>query len=459
MWASLALSVGLAMAAQAGGLPDLPIETYPEAARIVIEPALRGARAKPDDGGAAGRLAMALHAWEQWDQAHAVYRQAQRLAPRTFDWFYLDGVVLARQARPADAAAALRQALEREPDSLPARVRLAEALFDAGDLGAAAAQYEALVEDARVAPIARLGLGRVAARQGRHADAIAHLERAVALFPEFGPAHYALALSYRAAGRRDEARSALARHEELGPRWPAVDDPTLVRVVALKDDAGAQVKRGLQLAATGDLAGAIEAHEAALVRSPDAAQAHANLITLYGRVRNWAKAEEHYRAVVRLGFNLDDAHYNYGVLLMAQERWKEAEETFRRAIEVNPHHAQARNNLGQLLERDRNLEAAAEQYRQAVASQPGLRIVRFNLGRMLIALDRPAEAVTVLEPLVQPRDEETPRYLFALATANVRAGRTEEGLRLAQEAQRLASELGQTELAAGIGRELQKLRP
>ena len=41
----------------------------------------------------------------------------------------------------------------------------------------------------------------------------------------------------------------------------------------------------------GDLAGAIDAHEAALARNPSLAQAHANLISLYGRTGQWAKAE------------------------------------------------------------------------------------------------------------------------------------------------------------------------
>src|SRR5438874_3347654 len=40
-------------------------------------------------------------------------------------------------------------------------------------------------------------------------------------------------------------------------------------------------------------------HEAALAQSPSLAEAHANLISLYGRAHNWTKAEEHYRAVQR----------------------------------------------------------------------------------------------------------------------------------------------------------------
>src|SRR5439155_8588621 len=218
-------------------------------------------------------------------------------------------------------------------------------------------------------PAAELGLGRIAAARGRHDEAVAHLERAIELYPEWGAAYYALALSYRALGRRDDAQRALERHAQYGPRWPAVEDPVLAAVAALRDDAQANVRRGVKLAETGDLAGAIAAHEAALVQDPSLAEAHANLISLYGRTRNWAKAEEHYRAVVALGVDLGTAHYDYGVLLGMAGKWDLAAEAYRRAIAVNPLNAQAYNNLGQILEREKRLDEALVAYERAVASQ------------------------------------------------------------------------------------------
>jgi tetratricopeptide (TPR) repeat protein len=183
-----------------------------------------------------------------------------------------------------------------------------------------------------------------------------------------------------------------------------------------------------------------------------------NLISLYGRTGEWAKAEQQYRAVVALGFNLDEAHYDYGVLLGLQEKWALAADAYRQAIAVNPHHAEAHNNLGQILERERRFDEAAAVYRQAVESQPAFRLARFNLGRMLIALDRAGDAIVELEKLTQPRDAEAPRYLFALATAHIRAGHRDEGIKWATDARQLALEHGQRELAAAIDRELARLK-
>jgi tetratricopeptide (TPR) repeat protein len=439
-------------------LPVLALDSFPQAARQVIEPAARAAAAKPTDAAAVGALGRALHAWEQWSSAHDAYARAASLAPRAFEWRYLDAVVLQRLARHADAVTRLREVLALAPDFLPARVKLAEAVLESGDLEQSKTLFIVLVDEPAATPAAEVGLGRIAAAHGQHDQAIVHFQRAVSLFPELGGAHYGLALSYRALGKRDEAQSALEQHARYGARWPALADPVLAGVTALRDDAGAILQRGVKLADAGEIDAAIAAHEEALARDPGLTQAHANLISLYGRARNWSKAEEHYRAALKSGVALADAHHDYGVLLGLQEKWDAAADAYRQALAVNPQHAQARNNLGQTLEHRQRLSDAAAEYREALVIQPGFRLARFNLGRMLIALDRPGEAVTELEKLVEPRDAEAPRYLFALSVAHVRAGSKDAGIKWATEARNLALQFKQNDLAAAIERNLALLK-
>src|SRR5438067_1217542 len=106
----------------------------PAAAREGIARAQREAAAHLTDAQAAGSLGRVLQAWEQWEAARQAYARAQALAPDAFEWRYLDAIVLQRLARPAEAAAELKAALARTPDYLPARLKLAEALLDAGAL-------------------------------------------------------------------------------------------------------------------------------------------------------------------------------------------------------------------------------------------------------------------------------------------------------------------------------------
>ena len=439
-------------------LPALPLDAYPSAAREAIARAYREAAERHDDAEAIGALARLLHAWEQWEAAHAAYSRAQALAPRALDWQYLDAVVLQRLARHTEASVRFEAALAIAPDYVPGRIKLAEALFESGRLEEARTLFERLLREPTAEPAARFGIGRIDAARARHEAAVGQFEKAIELFPEWGAAHYALALSLRALGRADDAQRALLGHARFGASWPGVADRVLEKVTALRDDAGARLQRGSKLAAAGDLEGAIDCYEAALRLDPSLGVAHADLVKLYGRTQQWEKAEEHHRAAIALGSDLAEAHYNHGVLLGLQQRWDLAAEAYQRAIAVDPLHADAINNLGGIREGRREFEQALELYRRALAARPTFRLARFNAGRMLVALGRPGEAIADFERLVPPRDAEAPRYLYGLAVAYVRSGQRGLGLKWATDAKSLATEYGQHELVAAIERDLASLK-
>jgi Flp pilus assembly protein TadD len=297
----------------------------------------------------------------------------------------------------------------------------------------------------------------VLAARGDNQGALGELDQAVRLFPDFGAAWYSKGLALRNLGRIDEAQQALARAQQLGARWPGVDDPLMARVRTLRDDPSAHLERGLALDRRGDLDGAIREHEAAVAADPSYAQAHINLISLYGRKGDPARAEAHYREVLRLGSHLAEAHYNYGVLLMLQGRTDEAAPVFKQALEANPQHAGAWNNLGQIAERQGRFDEAITDYRRALAQAPGDDAMRFNLGRMLIATRQYPEAIAQFETLAGVENPARPRYVFGLATAWVLSGDLQKGRRYALEARQLAETMGQSDLVAAIDRDLARL--
>ncbi len=439
-------------------LPRLPLETYPPSMRASVEPGYREASAHPGDAARTGSLGRLLQAWEQWDSAHDAYARAAVLAPDAFEWHYLDACVLQRLARPADAVARLKEALAIRADYLPARVRLADALLDAGQMEESRRAFDELAREPLAEPEARFGLGRIAAAAGKHEEAVGDFQRAIAFFPEWGGAHYALALSLRALGRREEAQRALEKHVAYGAKWPGIEDPVLAGVSALRLDPAARVRRARKLADDGDVVGAIAEYEAALAADDTLPGAHADVMKLYGRTGNWSKADEHFRAALRLGVDLAELHYDHGVLLGLQAQWDAAAAAYRQAVAINPSHAEAHNNLGQILERNRQLDAALEEYRRALDSRPTFRLARFNAGRMLIALGKPADAVTMLESLLEPRDAESARYVFALSVASMQSGNRDAAIRWGTEARARAAETGQAELAAAIDRQLAGIR-
>jgi tetratricopeptide (TPR) repeat protein len=294
--------------------------------------------------------------------------------------------------------------------------------------------------------------------RGDHAGAVRYFETAVAGYADFGAAQYALALAYRRLGRPADAGEALARQQKCVACWPAVQDEIAALVPAARGDAAAILKQGIQLAAQGDVTGAIEAHERALAQAPSLAQAKVNLITLYGRAARWAEAEVQFRAAVTEGRNLGEAHANYAQVLLAQRRAAEAVPVFREALEANSSDAQSLNGLGLAQEMTGDRAAALRAYEQAVASAPTFRAARFNFGRLLVSAGRLKEAISQFERLQEPEDEETPRYLFALSAARVRAGEIEDGRAQAAAALTMARRYGQQELAATIERDLAGLK-
>jgi tetratricopeptide (TPR) repeat protein len=303
------------------------------------------------------------------------------------------------------------------------------------------------------------GLGRIETARGNHAAAARHYASAIELFDAYGAAHYALALAYRNLGDAPKARAQLAAYDRHKMGAPPLPDPFLDRVDALQRGAARHLSEGVALGTGGQIEEAVREHENALTLDPTLAQAHIHLITLYGRKGDFEAAERHYKAAVGLNSHLADAHYNYGVLLVYAGRHREAAEAFRKAIDVNPYYAPAHNNLGQILEQGQRFDEAAQHYSRAVEHDPQYRVARFNLGRVLVALNRPREAIDHFLRILEPSDEATPRYLFALAAAYVRIGDVASARKYGVEAQRRAEQLGQHDLATAIAKDLQKLKP
>ena len=128
-----------------------------------------------------------------------------------------------------------------------------------------------------------------------------------------------------------------------------------------------------------------------------------NLIRLYGRERDWTRAEAHYRDAVRIGASGTDAYYNYGVTLLMQERDGDAAAAFQQVVAANPQNAAAWTNLGQIAERRGRLDEAVERYRTALEWAPADSGTRFNFGRLLIATRQYREAIAQFEVLATDR--------------------------------------------------------
>jgi tetratricopeptide (TPR) repeat protein len=441
-------------------LPSLPLDAFPPATREALEAPWRRAHAQPNDADAVGHLALVLHAWDEREAAAAAYARAQALAPTQVDWWYLGGLNAHRRALPSEARRQFQQAHRLAPDNVLIALRLADAHLEEGAVDAAETLYEALGTRPDTAPAAHYGLGRIQQSRGEFESARGSYARALAVYPDFGAAHYALAQLQRRAGDLPAAKASLQRQQQCLACWPMPQDPWRDRVESLRDDAGILLQRGSARASGADAAAAAEAirlHEAALERDPSLSQAHANLITLYGQTGNIVRAEHHYLAAIdRPGFAAD-AHRAFAWLLLTGEKPREALDVFRAAVGISPTDASALHGTGlahELLDAPADAVAA---YTRALEADPTARPIRFTLARSLVRLGRMPEAIAQLERLREPEDADTPRYIFALAVAHVRAGDLARGRAAAEEALELARRYEQTDFATSVEAEIAKL--
>ncbi|MEZ5352819.1 MAG: tetratricopeptide repeat protein [Bryobacteraceae bacterium] len=439
-------------------LPDVDLNLFLPAVRELVSTALADARRKPNDPSVNGRLGMLLHAHDQVAAATVAYRRAHRLDGANFAWPYYLAYTESSQGNYAAALDAIAAALRIDPSYFPASLKKAEILFEKGDLGAAAAIYSAAAPAHPGSAAVWYGLGRVEAARGETAKAVESLRKAVKLFPQYGGAHYALAQALRQLGRTAEAQAHLEPYQRFRTWTPNAGDHYLRELGELTISAIQFIRRGSELEAAGQLDGAIEMHRKAAEVDPRSAQAHANLISLYGRAGRAAESEAAYRAAIAIEPGLAEAHYNYGVLLFQQRRLPEARQAFERALVSNPNHAEAHNNIAFILETEGRQAAAIEHYRAAIAAQPGFRLAHFHLGRILTNQRRYDEAIREFESTLEPVDDQTPGFVYAMGAAYGRSGRRAKAIELLTRAHRMAGERGQADLAASIERDLRTLQ-
>lgn len=438
-------------------LPNLSLQNFLPAVREQVQKAYDAVVAHPRDSAANGELGMVLQAYSELQGAEVAYRRARLLAPSHFDWIYYLAQIRATQGDCDDAAKLLREALELDPGYLPARLKLAECLRTSSQWEESTAIYSAILKAYPDSAEGHYGLGKVQMASHNVRAALESYRRACELSPEFGAAHYGLALAYRTLGEEEQAQQEFQRYEKNKDSGPPARDTLMEYVRALNCGAAIQIHAGYDLERAGKLQEAAEAHERALKIDPTGVQAHVNLISIYGRLKQPEKAEEHYHQAIELAPEDVDAYYNYGVLMTDLGLFEKAEQAFRKALSINPSHSEAHNNLGVLLEQ-RGMYAEAEvEFQAAIALQPGYRLAHFHLGRLLVNRRDFSAGIQHLLKTVQPEDDGTPGYLYALGASYARAGERTSAVKYLREARDKAEFRGQHQLLASIENDLRVL--
>jgi tetratricopeptide (TPR) repeat protein len=282
------------------------------------------------------------------------------------------------------------------------------------------ALYQKLVDEEPDLALYRFGLGKALAAEGHLTEAIEQYQKACRLSPAFSAARYALAMAYRQVKDLDQAREQLALYQR-NPNSLPPEDPMMAQITGLNRGGLIRAQAAQQFMAQGRPVEAAQQLETAVAADPDDETAHSNLVAVYWDLKQWEKAEQHYRIAAKLN-PATQSHYVFGLVMLDQKRYPEAAAAFRRALQLNPRDNGANTQLGRVFELQGDVKGAIRQYQTALESDPNSRATNYLLGVALLKQGQGQQAIEHLLKTLQPVDEKTPGYTLELASAYRKTG-------------------------------------
>ena len=343
---------------------------------------------------------------ERWGQAASAFGRAAAMEPsRDRLHFELAGIHL-RQGSDSLAVAALRRGLDHIPDSIGLRLRLAELLRETGDFKGALEQV-VLVAEANPAltpayvALARAHRGRgdlasardavdagmeidslkidlaaergiLLVEEGREAEAVPWLEKAVVGDPDLLEACAALRQAYERTGAEDKGQLMAGYVEHLRDHHGEIR--RLKTAIALDPTDGAA------FLALGNLyshlvrpLAASQALEVGLQVLPEDVEALDNLGLVFLGMRRLPRAVGTYERLLALDSTRVSAHANLGTALALSGEPNRALAAFDRALDLDPGFAPAHMGLARVygqLGRAEEASAAMAEFERLRKAQP-----------------------------------------------------------------------------------------
>jgi predicted O-linked N-acetylglucosamine transferase (SPINDLY family) len=165
-------------------------------------------------------------------------------------------------------------------------------------------------------------------------------------------------------------------------------------VLELRPDVGlAYFGLGKVLAASGNVAAAIDHYRSALDRMPTHAESHFNLANLLYASGEYAEAEIHYRTALELKPGDPATWINLGNTLKQQGALAEASNCYELALRAAPHLVEAHTNLANTRMEMGDFRAALEGYRRAAELRPDAAESHLHLAHALSNIKETGSAI------------------------------------------------------------------
>ena len=302
-----------------------------------------------------------------------------------------------------------------EEDVVHLMERAAKA-FRAGNLNRAESDANAVLKAVPNHPEALYCLGLVRHNQGRPAQGIELLKKALTAHPGFAPCSVTLSKMLLEAGDTKGAVQVMSDALTQAPGDANIAfELGRTQIIVGNPEAGAQaLGRAAELA-------------------PEAPPVYGSLGVAYQLMGDEESARAAYETAIELGSQDPEDFFNLGTVHMNARRWAEAIAMFTRATELNPQHQKAYANIGLLHGRGTDYDEAVPPLRQALALDPEDGGSVNELVYALGVQGKADEAVKLAEDYLARHPEA--RHLYdQMSFAWMRAGEPENAIAAADKA-------------------------
>jgi tetratricopeptide (TPR) repeat protein len=330
------------------------------------------------------------------------------------------------------------------PD-VPEAARLLQSATDAesrGDLDQAIADFRKAVELNPLSASAFLKLGDAYMRKKDYGAAISPLKRAAELSPDSLSVHKLLGYALLSQGYAAEAIPHLEiAHESgaLGIAQLQADQPAEA-VINLKNALAKSPDDPDLIYYLGRAAGALstESNERLLTKFPQTARGHQVLGQSYYSAKMFSEAEKEYEKAIALRPDLPGLHLELGEVYAASSQWTQAEEQFRDEVKLQPGNAEVAYRSGDALLQVGNMKEAADELRRSDSLRPDMPETLYALGRALAVSD-PNAAEQALNRViaVEKQSPLAAQAYLLLASTHRRQGKSELAARDMEEYKRI----------------------
>lgn len=356
----------------------------------------------------APRLALAALACISW----ACIAQAPPTARQQIEEHSRKAQEYLQQKRPDLAIPELRSLLALDPENADAHGNLGVLLFFKGDCAAAVPELHTAVASQSGLWRIQFLLGMCERKLGDNAAARTDLENAM---PHLEDAKMRLEAGMQLVDI-DVNSGNLSRASSLVDQLRA-ENPTNVAVIYMAYRIHTELAADAMLSLS--------------MVDPNSAQMHEIMAHETMRYGDPSGAIAQYRAAIAMNPNLSDAHFELAEILNDAanlDQRKDAINEYRLASKLNPSDAKSRSRIGDIELEAGNPQQAYEDFSAAIKLAPTDVDARLGLVRTLLELNRGAEAIPLLEQILQSEPENSEAH-YILSRAYWQQGRKDDSRR------------------------------